>query len=83
MKITTKTTRAQLAAHIAEQDSLIDALKVTRDELRKERDELLKDWYGQQLAAIDLGLSANFNRWFYVSLGFVAGVAGAVWAGWV
>jgi uncharacterized membrane-anchored protein YhcB (DUF1043 family) len=76
MKITTKTTRAEMAAHIAEQASLIDALKVTRDELRKERD----DWKRQ---ALDLGPPANFNRWFYASLGFVAGVAGAVWAGWV
>jgi hypothetical protein len=34
MNITSKTTRAQMAAHIAEQDSFIDALKVTRAELR-------------------------------------------------
>jgi len=76
MNITTKTTRAQLAAHIAEQDSLIDAKDVTIAELRKKRD----DWKRQ---ALHIGPPVNFNRWFYASLGFVAGVAGAVWAEWV
>jgi hypothetical protein len=36
MKITSKTTRAEMAQWIKEQASLIDALKITRDEMRKE-----------------------------------------------
>jgi hypothetical protein len=80
MNITTKTTRAQLAAHIAEQASLIDAKDVTIAELRKERDapqsvvDRLVLWGDDALRALDnaeRGLKGSLKA---VALAFIAGI---------